>query len=85
MSELTDALRQLADRIDRGEVMPNEPAQCALVLASADGMLKATYIGRAVPANRAGIHLLAAGIQRFNEDALHSALPVHASHAGSTH
>lgn len=85
MSELSTALRHLADRIERGELLA-DATRCALVLGNEDGVVQATYIGRSLPASAAGIHLLAAGIQRFNNDVVRggtSAAVVSAS-AGST-
>ena len=65
MSELSDALRQFADRIDAGNELAGA-TQCALVLATNDGHVKATYIGRMQPPTVAGIQLLATGIQNMN-------------------
>lgn len=91
MSELSNALRNVADRIERGELLV-DASQCALVLGNDAGAVQATYIGRTVPASGAGIHLLAAGIQRFNNDAARQAqnagsqMPFAAViNAGSTH
>ena len=68
MSELSDALRQFADRIDQGLIL-KDATDAVIVLADGLGQSNATYIGRLVPANKAGIHLLARGIQNFNETA----------------
>ena len=68
MSELSDALRQFADRIEDGKEMA-DATQCALVLSNNAGQCKATYIGRMVPATTAGIQLLAVGIQNMNASA----------------
>jgi hypothetical protein len=66
-NELAAALRQFADRIERGEAMP-DATQCALVLGDDSGNAQATYIGRYAPAQRAGIALLSAGVIKFNTE-----------------
>ena len=81
MSELSDALRQFADRIDKGNALVRA-TQCVVVLADDAGQTSATYIGLLVPAKTAGIHLLARGIQNFNETAPTSGMP---ATRGSTH
>ena len=81
MSELSDALRQFADRIDKGQALVGA-TQCALVLADDFGTSAATYIGKMAPAKNAGIHLLARGIQNFNETAPTSGMQ---ATRGSTH
>lgn len=83
MSELSTALRHLADRIEAGELLA-DASQCALVLGNDAGVVQATYIGRQVPASAAGIHLLAAGIQRFNNDMARGGALLGAT-SGSTH
>ena len=65
MSELSDALRQFADHIDKGQALVGA-SQCVVVLANNDGQVKATYIGRMQPPTVAGIQLLATGIQNMN-------------------
>ena len=60
MSELSMALHRFADSID--STFP-DATQCALVLGDSAAKVSATYIGRAQPANAAGICLLASGIQ----------------------
>lgn len=82
MSELSDALRRFADEIDRGKQLPGA-TQCVVVLADESGQTAATYIGRLIPAQQAGIHLLARGIMNFNQS-IPSAMPV-ATTKGSTH
>lgn len=66
-NELAAALRQFADRIERGEALP-DATQCALVLGDDSGNAQATYIGRYAPAQRAGIALLALGVIKFNAE-----------------
>lgn len=63
MSELTDAMRRFADEIDQGR--PVSADHACIVLADSSGGVNATYFGRGVPAQMAGISLLAAGIERF--------------------
>lgn len=67
-NELSAALRQLADRIEAGELLPRAD-QAALVLADPAGNVQATYMGRLQPEAhaRAGIGLLSAGIAKFNQ------------------
>lgn len=62
MSEIAAALRQFADRLDKGELLPNSTA-AAIVLTDANNAAKATYIGRETPADLALIHLMARGIE----------------------
>lgn len=61
-SEMAAALRQIADRVEQGAIVPDAQA-CAIVFADAGGTTKATYIGRDVPADSALIHLMARGIE----------------------
>ena len=65
MKELSAALRQFADRVEAGELLPGAN-QVAIVLANGANEVQAVYMGMQAPAARAGIFLLAAGIQRFN-------------------
>jgi ABC-type sugar transport system substrate-binding protein len=70
MNELSAALRHFADQIDAGNMLPGA-TQCALVLGDdLCANVQATYIRDGAPTSAAGIHLLAAGIQRFNVDAV---------------
>lgn len=64
MNEFSAALRQFADHIDAGKLLPGAN-QCAIVLANEDAV-QATYIGKLAPGDKAGINLLAAGIAKFN-------------------
>ena len=84
MSELSDALRQFADRIEAGDVLPGA-SQCTVVLADNSGKYSATYIGRMVPSKAAGIHLLSCGIQRFNDPTDDPVVSGYQSTRGSTH
>lgn len=63
MNEIAAALRQFADRLERGE-LGVEAASAAIVVSSADGVIKANYIGREAPAAEALIFLMARGIQQ---------------------
>jgi hypothetical protein len=71
MNELSAALRQFADRVDAGELLPGAN-QCAIVLSN-DTEVQSVYMGPLEPAARAGINLLAAGISRFNVDEMAAA------------
>jgi hypothetical protein len=62
MSETSDALRQLADRLDLDASFA--PVACAIALTDVNGKMKATYIGREQPAEAALTHLLARGIEQ---------------------
>ena len=84
MSELSDALRQFADRIEQGQILPSA-TQCAVVLSDDTGKYNATYIGRMAPHNVAGIHLLSCGIQRFNDPANNPNIGGFQATRGSTH
>lgn len=81
MSELTDALRKFADAIDAGQGVAGA-TECAVVLHDGKGRYSATYIGRSVPHNMAGIHMLASGIQNFNQTAAAQGMQ---ATRGSTH
>ena len=83
MGELSAALRQFADRVERGEVLPGA-TQCVVALSDDMGTVNATYIGRLVPAAKAGIHIAARAVQNFNEESLKAAVPFSATR-GSTH
>lgn len=66
-NELAAALRQFADRIERGEALP-DARQCVLVLGDDAGNAQATYIGRYAPVQRAGIQLLGLGLLKLNAE-----------------
>lgn len=80
MSEISDALRQLAAKLDQDPTFT--PSACALALTDATGKMKATYIGREQPADAALTHLLARGIEQTVVSKLAGAMT---SVAGSTH
>lgn len=88
MSELAAALRQLADRIEKGELIDGEPCnftQAAIVVANESGVVNAVYIGRLLPAAGAGVHLMAQGILKYNQTLVKGAAPAHQVSHGSTH
>lgn len=62
MSELTDALRQLATVLDADSAYA--PTACAVAFSDPTGAMKAIYIGRESPVDAALIHLLARGIEQ---------------------
>lgn len=67
MSDLSKLLREFADRVASGRQLKGA-AQCAIVLGTEDGTVQATYIGRGIPRENAGVLLLAQGIQMWNND-----------------
>lgn len=62
MSELSDALHNLADAVGRGEVLAGAQS-CSIVMHDSLDKISVTYIGRNIPANLAGMNLLSMGIQ----------------------
>lgn len=64
MNELSAALRQFADQIDAGQILPGA-IHCAIVVGNTKEV-KAAYIGPYAPASKAGIQLLAEGVVNFN-------------------
>lgn len=68
MSELGAAMRQFADAIDAGTIVP-QATMCAIVVSDDAGFTKTTYIGRLAPSEPACIILLARGIQQMVEKA----------------
>lgn len=81
MSELAQALRAFADRIEAGQALPGAvPLECVIVLSDEKSTVNASYLGRRQPAHSVGIYLMAAGIQRMN---VHTATALHAM-PGST-
>jgi hypothetical protein len=83
MNELAQALRDFADRIEAGEVIPGA-TQCAIIVGDDEHNVNATYIGRLAPAHRAGISLMCAGIYRFNLEQPAAVVPGYLA-SGSTH
>lgn len=76
MQEVAAALRQFADSVEKGDIVPGAVG-CALVLTDDKGFTRTTYIGRQYPIEAATIILLARGIQQMTERSL---MP-----SGSTH
>lgn len=89
-NEIADALRRFADEIERGTQVA-APVEACVVLANAEGVCGATYIGRKVPSRDAGMFLLTNGMQRFilgsqKDTAVHAPAPAFMSTTrGSTH
>lgn len=68
MKELAAALRQFADAIEAGSVMPHA-SMAAVVVADDQGVTKTTYIGKVTPPESTCIILLARGVQQMVERA----------------